>query len=224
MSEENEEYIIPDDDCLDDLELEKIEEEEQNELVIECESQSPDKCIIEDDTDFDILFKSSINKHKIDGKHALIRDTILKGKENEVEEEGMEENLSNYIETGENTSHYQLQSGSLFELETHHNQEYLTQKNLSQDVFRIMSENTTLDFRMNRRKPNRSTFNSYYKMLLDHLEKKYSQSEIFVELSYYFTDNIFNMFKLLDKRYATSIILELKNKGYLKDISDINFV
>ena len=59
-------------------------------------------------------------------------------------------------------------------------------------------------------------------MLLYNIDKQYTQSEIFVELSYYFTDNIFNMYKLLDKKYATSIIKELREKGFLNNL-DINF-
>ena len=59
-------------------------------------------------------------------------------------------------------------------------------------------------------------------MLLTNIDKQYTQSEIFVELSYYFTDNIFNMYKLLDKKYATSIIKELREKGFLNNL-DINF-
>ena len=70
----------------------------------------------------------------------------------------------------------------------------------------------------------RQIFNSYYQMLLTNLKYKYTKSEIFVTLSYYFTDNIFNMFKLLDKKHATIIIMELKNKGYLEDIiGDFDF-
>jgi hypothetical protein len=60
-------------------------------------------------------------------------------------------------------------------------------------------------------------------MLLDNIGKEYTKSEIFVELAYYFTDNMFNMFKLLDKEYATQIIIELKESGYLHNLN-INFI
>jgi hypothetical protein len=73
---------------------------------------------------------------------------------------------------------------------------------LSQDVYDYLNDLTELDFSSNRRKPNRQAFNEYYRMLIDNIGKDYTKSEIFVELSYYFTDNIFNMFKLLDKEYA----------------------
>ena len=61
-------------------------------------------------------------------------------------------------------------------------------------------------------------------MLLNNIGNKYSKSEIFVELSFYFTDNIFNMFKLLDKEYATRIIVELKQRGHLANLNNINFI
>lgn len=221
--------IVVEEDFDDELEpvapplVEEIEEQPDMEIDA-CEVETESQVLIEEETDFDIIFKSSSNKHKLDGKHALKRDTIFKGKlESEVDEDGNEEHLTCFIETSEN-SHYQIQAGSLCEQESRYQQDYLNQKNLAKDVFDLLTENTELDFRSNRRKPNRQTFNAYYKMLLDAMETKYTQSEIFVELSYYFTDNIFNMFKLLDKKYATSIIVELKHKGYLQDIGNINFV
>ena len=209
--------------------LESIDESEPEEdlsvmIIEEIEIQDVADCLIEDEDedDFDILFKNESNNHKIDGKHALKRDTIFKGKLDEIEEDDKDYHTS-YIDTIEN-SHYQIQSGSIFEQETRYHQDYLTQKNLSRDVYDVLTGSTQLDFSMSRRKPNRQTFNGYYKLLLISLSDKYSNSEIFVELSYYFSDNIFNIFKLLDKKYATGIIKELKNKGYLEDIGNINFV
>ena len=67
-------------------------------------------------------------------------------------------------------------------------------------------------------------FNEYYNLLLNKLHLKYTNSEIFVELSYFFTDNIFNMYKLLDKNSATIIIKELMQKGYLKNLQNVNFL
>ena len=96
--------------------------------------------------------------------------------------------------------------------------------NLSKDVYDLLEEKTELDFSSNRRKPNKQAFNVYYKMLLDNIGNEYTKSEIFVEFSYYFTDNIFNMFKLLDKEYATQIIVELKKSGYLRNLNNVNFI
>lgn len=206
-------------------EIDEIESVEDISAIDECEIDTMDDCLVEDDEmDFDILFKNSANKHKLDGKHSLKRDTIFKGKLDDSEQVSAEENISYYTDTVENISSYQIQVGSIFEQESRYQQDYLNQKKLSQDVFELLQDKTEIDFTSNRRKPNRTTFNGYYKMLLTELDTKYSQSEIFVELSYYFTDNIFNMFKLLEKKYATNIIKELNQKGYLQDIGNINFV
>lgn len=172
-----------------------------------------------DDVDtMDIMYNFQTNKHKRADKHALKSDTIFYGKPNKEykDEFEMEESLSNVV--------YRVESGSSFEFESRKNEEYVNQRQLSIDVLNVLSEHTSIDFTSNRRKPNKALFNEYYMLLLNKLSFNYNNSELFVELSYYFTDNIFNMFKLLDKQHATTIIKELKEKGYLKDLDDINFV
>ena len=168
-------------------------------------------------TDFEIMFKSTANKHKQEGTHALKRDTIFMGKK-----EDEEEDTASSTDFYENT--YDIEKGSTYEYETHFNEEYNYNKNLTKDIYDILDNKTDIDFLINRRKPNKQTFNNYYEMCVSDLSLKYTKSEIFVELSYYFTDNIFNMFKLLNKRNASGIILELKEKGYLTDIGNINFI
>ena len=182
---------------------------------------------IEEDTDFDIFFKARANKHKLEDKHALKTDIIFKGKIEEVDENDSDSeyfsyhnnNLSDY-----DSENYDIMSGTQLEIELKHNDDYLYKKDLSKDIYIILRNKTDLDFSTNRRKPNRQTFNTYYKTCIEDLNAKYTKSEIFVELSYYFTDNIFNMFKLLEKKNAAGIIMELKDRGYLKDIGNINFI
>lgn len=169
------------------------------------------------DTDFEKVIKSTANKHKLEGTHTLKRDTILMGKKEEEDEE-----FSASTEFFDNT--YNIERGSAFDYETNYNEDYTYKKELIKDIYDILDEKTEIDFLVNRRKPNKSTFNSYYEMCITDLSMKYSRSEIFVELSYYFTDNIFNMFKLLNKKNASGIIFELKEKGYLTDIGNINFI
>ncbi len=183
------------------------------------ESISSDESEEDSEDEIDIMFKFNTNNHKIEGKHSLKRDTIFKGK---VEDE--EEYHSYITEDCSQTDGFPIEVGSAYEFESKHNDEYVNRLDLANDVYRLLQENTELDFTSNRRKPNRQAFNDYYRMLLDNLGKKYSKSEIFVELSYYFTDNIFNMFKLLDKEYATQIIYELKQSGYLDNLNNINFI
>jgi hypothetical protein len=172
--------------------------------------------------DVDIMFKFNTNNHKIEGKHALKRDTIFKGKL----EDGLDQideyfNIQDEININDGLP---IEVGTNYEFESKHNEDYVNRLNLSRDVHQMLSKNTELDFSCNRRKPNRQAFNDYYKMLIDNIGKEYTKAEIFVELSYYFTDNIFNMFKLLNKEYATQIIIELKQAGYLDNLNNINFI
>ena len=171
------------------------------------------------DTKFEILFKNNANKHKLEGTHSLKRDTIFMGKEEEEEDKNP---IFDIIASFDQK--YEIEKGSTYEAENRNNENYLHKKQLCEDIYKILESETNINFIMNRRKPNRQTFNNYYKLCINQLSLKYTKSEIFVELSYYFTDNIFNMFKLLDKSNATGIIMELKDKGYLNDIGNINFI
>jgi len=204
------------------------EQEETLDLNIDIDEESYDvdaePCIeeeeSEEDSEFDKIFKGTANKHKLEGTHTLKRDTIFMGKVDEFLEE--EETFGSYMEL--NNENYDIERGSDYEIESRHHEDYHYRKQLISDIYEILKENTDIDFVMNRRKPNKQTFNDYYVMCINKLNTKYTKSEIFVELSYYFTDNIFNMFKLLNKKNATGIILELKEKGYLTDIGNINFI
>ena len=119
---------------------------------------------------------------------------------------------------------YDIEKGSAYEHESHFNEDYKHKQELTKDVYDILDTETDIDFLANRRKPNKETFNEYYDMCVDNLSIKYTKIEIFVELSYYFTDNLFNMFKLLNEKNATGLIIELKDKNRLKDIGNINFI
>ena len=208
-------------------------EDEVNELVddditeVLGENLDSDTDVLEsddvEDDDVDIMFKFNINNHKLEGKHALKRDTIFKGKLDENSDQLDECFFFQQEEININDG-LPIEVGTNYEFESKHNEEYIGRLNLSRDIHNLLSEKTELDFSSNRRKPNRQAFNDYYKMLLDNVGKEYTKSEIFVELSYYFTDNIFNMFKLLDKEYATQIIIELKHGGYLNNLNNINFI
>jgi len=211
-NDNKEELNNKDDEIIDN----EINEEDINEEDIE---------IIDDDenthkdTDFDIMFKGTANKHKLEGTHALKRDTILMGK---LDEENLEDEMSSFSDY--DAENYDLEKGSVYEYETRDFEDYYYKQQLKKDVHKILEEKTEIKFTENRRKPDKEKFNNYYKMCLDDLNTKYTKSEIFVNLSYYFTDNIFNMYKLLNKKNASGIIYELKEKGYLKDISNINFI
>lgn len=169
---------------------------------------------IEDCENFDIIYKFNTNKHRQEGKHRLQRDTIFKGK---LDKKENEDNISN--------SHIDNDYDNINIFDIHNDSDdYLSTNDLTKDVYDILDKNTDLDFKQNRRKPNKEVFNNYYNLLIRELGYRYTRSEIFVELSYYFTDNIFNMFKLLDKKPATYIIKELTQKGFLKNLNGINFL
>ena len=203
---------------LDELEL--IEDD-----IVQLESENVTESEMSDDEldDVDIMFKFNTNNHKIEGKHSLKRDTIFKGKIEDISEQSDEYFIYCQDEININDG-LPIEVGSNYEYESKYHEDYINRNKLSTDVYKLLSDKTELDFSSNRRKPNRQAFNDYYRMLLENIGKEYTKSEIFVELSYYFTDNIFNMFKLLDKEYATQIIIELKQSGYLTNLNNINFI
>jgi hypothetical protein len=205
-----------DDEILNDSEDDSDDEISQEEIqAIEDE--------IEDETDLDIYFKFDTNNHKLEGKHSLKRDTIFNGKltENINDEYEYYGQLS---ETDFSFSESIIEKGSTIEEESRNSEVFTNRRNLSRDIYNILSTQTDIDFKANRRRPNKVVFNDYYKLVLNNIGHKYTKSEIFVELSYFFTDNIFNTYKLLNKNYAMGIINELREKGYLDDIMSISFV
>lgn len=208
------EDLDEDEDLDDDIEEEFDIQDDEFDLNEEEFDDYIDKSPTKEEK-FDLLYHFNTNKHKQEGKHRLKRDTIFKGKlDKKPAEDGM----------------YGFDQGDYDDISTFFNYESeqysntVDQNNLTKDVYEVLNKKTDLDFKQNRRKPNKETFNNYYNLLLNDLGFRYTKSEIFVELSYYFTDNIFNMFKLLDKRPATIIIKELTQKGYLKDLDGINFL
>ena len=202
---------------IDDVILDDIDNIDEDVSDVISDEESDDD--IDDATD--IMFKFNINNHKLEGKHSLARDTIFKGK---AEDNSEEVDHSTHQEDFNFSEGFPIEIGTSYEFESKYHEEYMNRLNLQQDVYHLLNENTELDFSSNRRKPNRQAFNDYYRMLIDNIGKEYTKSEIFVELSYYFTDNIFNMFKLLDKECATQIIIELKQSGYLTNLNNINFI
>jgi hypothetical protein len=209
--EEEIEMIDDINDAVDETaDITEIEEEEI--------SYDVDTEIVEE-SDFEIIFKQQHNKHKIEGKHSLGRDVIFNGRLNE-KEAAPDDYESALNSDSEYISDYNYNDG----FDILGSEDMGVSAELERDVYNLLLEETEIDFTQNRRKPKREDFNRYYDLLLLKINKKYNQCEIFVALSYYFTDNIFNMFKLLDKKFANSIILELKDKGYLKDLGTINFI
>jgi hypothetical protein len=89
---------------------------------------------------------------------------------------------------------------------------YIRTKLVKERVYFVLGEHTAINFLNNRRKPSRVDFNNYYSLLKIHLkDESFTNVELFNELSVYFSDNLFNMFKLLDNKWRNLIITELQD-------------
>lgn len=184
----------------------------QDEVLIDEIEFDENGEVIEIDTEFDIMFKETSNKHKLDGRHSLKDDTILKGNT----DTNSDENEGSYAELDE------LNFNPVIDVFSDDDATY--NKELSEDVYKILTEHTDHDMLQTRTKPNKVIFNNYLDICIKHTGRKYNKSEIFVELSTYFTDNIFNMFKILSKEHTVAIMKELRKEGYIENIGTVDFV
>jgi len=194
----------------DDLDI--IIEIDEEELNLTKEDPKPS----EDD---DIV----LSKHKIEGKHSLKYDSIFKGKkEDPVDEDDTSDLFSGYYKET-----IEVDKGSNYHYESIDNESYIRSKLVKERVYFVLGEQTTINFLNNRRKPSRVDFNNYYSLLKIHLkDESFTNVELFNELSVYFSDNLFNMFKLLDNKWRNLIINELQDhigkNSNSKDITNRN--
>jgi hypothetical protein len=230
---------VRDDEEFDDIENEFDEESTEQESVPEDDSDDNDSddedgglglddddedidIIIEiDEDDLDIIEPESetkteepdpdevvLSKHKLEGKHSLKYDSIFKGKkEDPLDEEDGTSSFDTYhkdtIEVDRSSNYY---------FESIDNEKYIRSKQVKERVYEVLEKNTSINFLNNRRKPSRTDFNQYYNILKDNLQSEsFTNVELFNELAVYFSDNLFNMFKLLDKKWRNMIILELQD-------------
>jgi len=148
-----------------------------------------------------------LSKHKAEGKHSLKYDSIFKGKKEDPIDEDNPEGFSSYrkdtIEVDKSSNYY---------FESMDNENYVRSKLVKEKVYDVLTTHTSINFLNNRRKPSKIDFNQYYTLLKSHLtNESFTNIEIFNELSVYFSDNIFNMFKLLENRWRNQIIKELQD-------------
>jgi hypothetical protein len=188
--------LIDDDDDNLDILIE-INEEDLNFL----ESDKVDKT--DDETTDEIV----LSKHKIEGKHSLKYDSIFKGKKEDPLTEDELDGFAYYhkesIEVDKSSNYY---------FESIDNENYVRTKLVKERVYAVLCDKTSLNFMNNRRKPSRIDFNHYYTLLKQNLENEsFTNIELFNELAVYFSDNLFNMFKLLDNRWRNLIISELQD-------------
>lgn len=184
--------IITDDD--DDIDI--IIEIDDDDLIIESDVKN-------DETDSDVI----LSKHKIEGKHSLKYDSIFKGKKDDILDEDIDSCISDiyYKDTIE------VDVTSQYYYESIDNEKYIRAKDIKEKVYLVLDTMTEINFLKYRRKSSRVDFNQYYNILKNSEEcSNFSNIELFNELAVYFSDNLFNMFKLLDKKWRNIIIIELQ--------------
>lgn len=197
---DDESLLLGDDDSEMDIVIE-IDEDELD-LTKEEEDESSKSTTEEGEDDGIIL-----SKHKIEGKHSLKYDSIFKGKKEETTDDDQLDSFSNYRKDT-----IEVDKSSSYHTESIDNEAYVRAKLVKERVYDVLKENTTINFLNNRRKPSRNDFNSYYSLLKTNLkDESFTNIELFNELAIYFSDNLFNMFKLLDNKWRNLIISELQD-------------
>ena len=185
----------------DDEDLDIIIEIDEDDLDLDL---VPEVEKVVDTVDEDIV----LSKHKIEGKHSLKYDSIFKGKK----EEAIDEDDTSDLFSGYYRETIEVDKGSNYHFESIDNEMYIRTKLVKERVYFVLGEHTTINFLNNRRKPSRVDFNNYYSLLKIHLkDESFTNVELFNELSVYFSDNLFNMFKLLDNKWRNLIITELQD-------------
>jgi hypothetical protein len=185
-----------------------FDDDVEMEIVIEI-SDDESLDILEEDTKIKELEEEIVlSKHKLQGKHSLKYDSIFKGKkEDKIDQDSEEDYTSMYF-----NEKFEVDKSSYMYLESQDNEMYIRSKNIKEKVYQVLLDKTSINFLNNRRKPSRSDFNHYYHLLKVNLEEDgFTNIELFNELSIYFSDNLFNMFKLLDNKWRNLIIIELQD-------------
>ena len=203
IEESTDEDSSDDSDNIDDDSF-LLDEDDNIDIIIEID----DEDLLDDDNsktqeDDEIV----LSKHKIDGKHSLKYDSIFKGKKedplNEDDMDGFAYYHKESIEVDKSSNYY---------FESIDNESYIRSKLVKEKVYEVLVSHTELNFMNNRRKPSRVDFNHYYFLLKQNLDSEsFTNIELFNELAVYFSDNLFNMFKLLDNKWRNLIINELQD-------------
>jgi len=199
---ENIESIIGMDD---EISIDVVIEIEEDDLIFDIkdviDEEDEEDDIIKDIVEDDIV----LSKHAVEGKHSLKYDSIFKGKKEEVSD-NEDFDIMFFNEK------FEVDKSSQYWFESIDNENYTKEKRVKEKVYEVLAAHTDINFLNNRRKPSRSDFNNYYHLLKTNLKKEnFSNIELFNELSVYFSDNLFNMFKLLDNKWRNMIIGELQD-------------
>ncbi len=193
-----------------DVSVEEESEVEEESIEIDSDEFTDDVIEIdEDDLSLEVVEKTDdvvLSKHKIQGKHSLKYDSIFKGKKEDPLSEDSYEMGTSFNDT------FEVDKSSHYWFESIDNENYIKDKRIKERVYQVLSEHTDINFLNNRRKPSRVDFNQYYYLLKTNLQQEsFTNIELFNELAVYFSDNLFNMFKLLDNKWRNLIIVELQD-------------
>lgn len=204
----------------DDADIEESDDEKSGIGLGDDDDEDLDILIEIDEDDLDLNDKEEkkeeeteaegdivLSKHKLEGKHSLKYDSIFKGKKEDPLDEDDMDGFALYhkesIEVDKSSNYY---------FESIDNEAYVRTKLVKEKVYSVLSDNTSLNFLNNRRKPSRADFNEYFNLLKKNLDgESFTNVELFNELAVYFSDNLFNMFKLLDNKWRNQIISELQD-------------
>jgi len=225
MPENNEEIEF--DDSLNESSEEDLSFDDEDTLdeVIEIEEDIiealPEEPTVEEESNLSISQDAVLSKHTLNRKHSLNYDSIFKGKKESPLSEDEIDFSSTYNET------FEVDKSSIYWYESVDNENYIKEKRIKERVYEVLSKHTDINFLNNRRKPSKSDFNHFYFILKTNLvDDNFSNVEIFNELAVYFSDNLFNMFKLLDNKWRNLIIFELQDhigkQPYSKEVVNRN--
>jgi hypothetical protein len=147
---------------------------------------------------------NNISKHQQANKHRLKDDIIFKGRKEKLDDE-----TDSYINTFQDN--FQYDPASIYSDEAYNNAEYQRSKKVKERIHEIIVNKTDINLEASRRKPSKADFNKYFVLIKNETrDDNFTNVEIFNELAVYFSENLFNIFKLLDNQWRNLIINELQ--------------
>lgn len=163
--------------------------------------------------------KDQENRGKLLGKHSLHNDTIFKSsfiRKDEDEEEYRSTSNDNNFDIDPMSNTFSSDDDS---------EEYGRLKFLKEKVNNYLVNETDFDLSNNRKKPSKEKFNEVFSMLVKTLSAEgYSNTEIFVEYAPYFSEDLYAMFKMLDKKYSLVILKNIMKQYKYKNIDGVDFI
>lgn len=208
----------------DDFEYENDNENDYEfNMNFDNDNDNDNNEIIDADEIEERLSKNRGNPRQI-GKHSLKHDTVFRTTKQKKKEQNDFEYGEHIIELNNNEFNIIDElNGSDDENDTSSINYYRTNE-LKKQIRYLLETYTEVKMEAKKRKPSPSDFNSYFNLCLKELnDYGYNKYQIFIELAGYFTiDNYWNIFLLLEKKYADMIIKELEDKTGLTAINYLN--